>query len=166
MDIPLSIFLDIFIAVLLIVTIGYALTLSKRLGSLRGDKRELHEMALSFEKATTRAETSISELSASIDLLQERIKRAESLRDDLIFLVERGNNTADSLENLVRAARDNAGIRTGPSGDEGFAENKKAQDAPTLVRPSGGSIDSPEPLTKDMMSDAERQLIKALQSTD
>ena len=166
MDISLSIFLDIFIAVLLIVTIGYALTLSKRLGSLRGDKRELHEMALSFEKATTRAEASIAELSASIDLLQKRIKRAESLRDDLIFLVERGNNTADSLESLVRTARDHLGIRSGPSRDEKFVESKKAQDAPKLVGPRGGSIDTSEPPTKDMMSDAERQLIKALQSTD
>ena len=166
MDISLSIFLDIFIAVLLIVTIGYALTLSKRLGSLRGDKRELHEMALSFEKATTRAEASISELSASIDLLQKRIKRAESLRDDLIFLVERGNNTADRLESLVRTARDNVGIRSGPSGDQGIVESKKAQGSPALVGPSGGSIDTSKPPAEDMMSDAERQLIKALQSTD
>ena len=166
MDIPLSIFLDIFIAALLIVTIGYALTLNKRLGSLRGDKRDLQEMAISFENSTTRAEASISELSASIDLLQERISRAETLRDDLIFLVERGNNTADSLEKLVRATRDNVGITTRPSSDEGAIERKKAPDPPTVMRPSGGDIDVSEPLTKDMMSDAERQLMKALQSTD
>ena len=166
MDIPLSIFLDIFIAVLLIVTIGYALTLNKRLGSLRGDKQDLQEMALSFENSTTRAEASISELSASIDLLQDRITRAETLRDDLIFLVERGNNTADSLEKLVRAARDNVDVTTRLSSDEGAIEAKKAPDPTKLMRPSGGSIDASEPLTKDMMSDAERQLMKALQSTD
>ena len=166
MDIPLSIFLDIFIAALLIVTIGYALTLNKRLGSLRGDKRDLQEMAISFENSTTRAEVSISELSASIDLLQKRIKRAESLRDDLIFLVERGNNTADSLEKLVRAARDNVGVTALPSSDEGAMENKKTPEPSTVMRPSGRSIDASEPLTKDMMSDAERQLMKALQSTD
>ena len=166
MDIPLSIFLDIFIAVLLIVTIGYALTLNIRLGCLRGDKRDLQEMALSFENSTTRAEASISELSASIDLLQDRITRAETLRDDLIFLVERGNNTADSLEKLVRAARDNVDVTTRLSSDEGAIEAKKSPAPTKLMRPSGGSIDASEPLTKDMMSDAERQLMKALRSTD
>ena len=58
------------------MTIGYALTLNKRLDSLRGDKRDLKDLALSFEKSTTRAEESISDLSVSINLLQERITRA------------------------------------------------------------------------------------------
>ncbi len=166
MDIPLSIFLDFFIAVLLIVTISYALTLNKRLGSLRGDKRDLKDMALSFEKSTTRAEESISELSASINLLQERITRAESLRDDLIFLTERGNKTADSLEKFVRAARDNASIPAGFSSEDAAMKSKNTPDSPPVVQSSGGSSHASEPVTNDKMSDAERQLMKALQSTD
>ena len=113
MNIPLPLLLDLSIAVLLIVTIGFALTLNNRLSVLRKDKEELEKLALNFGDATTRAEKSIGELGASLNVLQERIKRAESLREDLVFLVERGNGTADSLEGLLRTARDQVGVMPG-----------------------------------------------------
>ena len=86
MSIPFSLILDIFVAVLLIIMIGYAFTLNKRLGTLRRDKGELQKLALSFGDATLRAEESTVQLRATIDVLQERIKRAESLREDLVFI--------------------------------------------------------------------------------
>ena len=45
-------------------------------------------------------------------------------------------------------------------------KSKNAPDPPPVMQPSGGSSYASEPATNDMMSDAERQLMKALQSTD
>ena len=166
MTIPFSLILDIFVAVLLIVMIGYAVTLNKRLGTLRRDKEELQKLALSFGDATLRAEDSTVQLRATIDVLQERIKKAESLRDDLVFLVERGNGTADALEELVRTARDKVGVVPGPASrdtltDEEPVRSREALASTSQSAPKAGA----EALSNgDQMSDAERELLRALRS--
>ena len=172
MNIPFSLFLDIFVAVLLVVTIAYAVTLNKRLGTLRRDKEELQKLALSFGDATIRAEESTGQLRATIDVLQERIKKAESLREDLVFLVERGNGTADNLEELVRAARDDVGVNPRPATREPApAPAKEASTASARPAPTADAADRPaaerpgaERPGADQMSDAERELLKALRS--
>ena len=169
MNIPFSLLLDIFIAVLLIVTIGYALTLNNRLGVLRRDKDELQALALSFGESTIRAEESIAHLSETIDVLQERIKRAESLREDLVFLIDRGNSTADTLEELLRSTRDNAEIMPRTSVKDTAhkpVQNTKA----TKVVPELDSRIDPDfnrsDLAKDdTISDAEREHLRALRSS-
>ena len=40
-----SLIVDLFVAILLVVTIGYAIVLNRRLGKLRGDKAELEKLA-------------------------------------------------------------------------------------------------------------------------
>ena len=162
MSIPFSLILDMFVAVLLIVMIGYAFTLNKRLGTLRRDKGELQKLALSFGDATLRAEESTAQLRATIDVLQERIKKAESLRDDLVFLVERGNGTADTLEELVRTARDKVGVMPRPASRETVANEEPAPLA--AASQSALKADAEARSTGDQMSDAERELLKALRS--
>ena len=164
MSIPFSLILDMFVAVLLIVMIGYAFTLNKRLGTLRRDKGELQKLALSFGDATLRAEESTAQLRATIDLLQERIKKAESLRDDLVFLVERGNGTADTLEELVRTARDKVGVMLRPASRETVINEEPAPLAATSQ--SALKADAEARSAEDQMSDAERELLKALRSAD
>jgi len=44
--VPLSLMLDILIAVLLVVTIVYAIILNRRLGNLRRDREELEQLAI------------------------------------------------------------------------------------------------------------------------
>ena len=46
----LSLILDILLASLLVVTIGYAIMLNKRLDALRSDKDELRRLAGDFER--------------------------------------------------------------------------------------------------------------------
>jgi hypothetical protein len=166
---PLSLILDIVLAVLLIVTIGYAVALNRRLGALRQNKDELERLARGFVETTSRAENGIGELKSMTEILQERIERAESLRDDLVFLTDRGNATADRLEGVVREARDN---------DRGAqpAATKPAQPAverTATVKPQAPPAQKPrEPLSAgpgdrinaDGVSDAERELLKALRS--
>ena len=68
-----SLILDILVAFLLVVTIGYAMVLNKRLGLLRRDKGELDKLALSFTDAMGRADDSIATLKSTADVLQDRI---------------------------------------------------------------------------------------------
>lgn len=159
MNIPFSLILDIFVAALLVVTIAYAVTLNKRLGTLRRDKEELQKLALSFGDATVRAEESTGQLRATIDVLQEQIKKAEALRQDLVFLVERGNGTADTLEELVRRTRDDADVNPPPA-----PASRPAPSAPAPTPRPAPKTDAADRPAADQMSDAERELLKALRS--
>ena len=107
---PYSLILDSLVALLLVVTIGYAYVLNTKLSSLRRDKSELEKLAMSFANATIRAEESIGKLKTTTDVLQSRMSKAESLRDDLVFLTDRGDGAADRLERYIRDARDIAGV--------------------------------------------------------
>jgi hypothetical protein len=97
--------LDILVAALLATTIGFAAVLNHRLGKLRRDRNELEKTAAEFRQATARAEDSVGKLKISTDALQEKIDQAQSLCDDLVFLIDRGGTTADRIESEVRATR-------------------------------------------------------------
>ena len=100
---------DIAIAVLLVITISYAVVLNRRLMSLRRDRKELEKVAGKFEKSFGRAQESITKLKTSTEELRQGIRKAESLREDLAFLLDRGGSAADRLEAAVRAARKEGG---------------------------------------------------------
>ena len=101
----LSLGMDIAFAVLLVITIGYAAVLNRKLGSLRRHKEELERLAVTFSQSTARAEDSIQRLKNTTDVLQKGIDKAQGLRDDLAFLINRGSLAADRLEEGVRGAR-------------------------------------------------------------
>lgn len=175
----LALILDILLAVLLIITIGYAWVLNKRLGNLRRDKGELEKMALNFHTATDRAEESIVRLNVNVEVLQDSIKKSELLRDDLIYLSERGTAAADRLEIAVLAAMDEAGVSPAPARK---TEKSKLQDAPPIpegIKPQDNpkskkqqstlKADPIDLTSSDLRSDgdvtdAERELLKALRS--
>ncbi len=168
-----SLMLDVLVALLLIVTIGYAMVLNRRLSSLRRDKEQLEGLALNFGDSTVRAEKSIGELRASSEMLQDRIDKAKALRDDLVFLVDRGNGTADRMEDLVRAARDDLGIspkpaNAPPAAAAAAAAAPPASDAAPIRKapnPLAGIEDGAKTGDDDgQASAAERELLKALRS--
>ncbi|MCP5366033.1 MAG: hypothetical protein H6907_17910 [Hyphomicrobiales bacterium] len=105
--------LDILIAVLLVVTIVYAIILNRRLGNLRRDRQELEQLAKTFADATTRADESIGRLRATAEELQQRIDAARSVGEDLAFMSDRGESLADRLEGAVRTNRG----RAAPAGE-------------------------------------------------
>ena len=98
---PYTLIIDIAVAVLLVVTIAYAMTLNKRLTRLRKDKKDLESLARTFGESTMRAEENINQLRTVAQALDIQMERAQSLRDDLAFLADRGGSTADRLEELV-----------------------------------------------------------------
>lgn len=98
----ISLVLDIIIAVLLMLTIAYAVRLNQRLLQLRSDKNELLVLAKTFAEATVRAEKAIVNLKVSSETLSTEITKAEAIKDDLAYLVNRGGHTAEDMVDDVR----------------------------------------------------------------
>lgn len=94
--------LDVVLALLMSGTIGMAAVLNRRLCEMRQHRQQLELLASTFRDATGRAEEGISTLKISSENLQEQLAKANSLTDDLRYLIERGDNTADRLEAGVR----------------------------------------------------------------
>ena len=139
-----TLILDVVLIGLLAVTIGYAIALNRKLTQLRRNKGELQQLVATFTQATLKTEDSIGRVVTGTEALQERINKAQGLRDDLAFLIERANSAADRLEDGVRATRPKAPAAPAPGA--------------TGVRPAD-SEDGIEP-----RSDAERELLKAIRS--
>ena len=175
-----SLIVDLFLAVLLVVTIGYAIILNKRLGSLRRDKAQLEKLSVSFGDSTVRAEESIEKLMTTSEFLQDRLESAQSLRDDLVFLIERGGQAADKLEDLVRESRNMAGVGPRPGRDtltepepaietagETVREPAKAEPVTLTADPQEAPVvQTPAAKTEDgeLRSEAEQELLEAIRS--
>lgn len=153
---PYTLIIDVAVAVLLVVTIGYAVTLNRRLQRLRKDKKDLENLARTFGESTLRAEENINQLRTVAQALDIQMGRAQSLRDDLAFLNDRGGSAADRLEELVREARDGLGaVPTPPR-----AAETPAAKTPAQKRTMTATKDE----TQDVegRSEAERELLRAL----
>lgn len=101
--------LDLVVIALLIPTIVYAVVLNRRLAALRRSRDELAKVVASFNDATMRAEAGIPKLKKATTeanlALKDRVEKAQTLRDDLAFMVERAEELASRLEGAVRVAR-------------------------------------------------------------
>lgn len=128
---PYSLIVDILVAGLLVVTIGYAVRLNKRLGMLRRDKGELEKLAATFAESTVRADDSLGRLRATADMMQRQIDSAQALHDDLAYLVDRGEKAADRLEDAVRYSRE--------------FDRRPAQNSPAPETESEEPVPAPQP---------------------
>ncbi len=178
-----KVILDLIVSVLLIATIGYAWMLNQRLSSLRKNRDDLAKTISAFNEATVRAESSIPKLRKAAEesgqTLQERVEKAQSLRDDLAFMIERADTMANRLENAVRSARAD-GVKAAPEprgnaqvgiGQAGMGQVGTAS-APTMPPPRmagnrAAAIAAAAAASEgesDDRSEAERELLRALQS--
>ncbi|MGE5502940.1 MAG: DUF6468 domain-containing protein [Actinomycetota bacterium] len=152
-----KIILDILVSVLLIVTIGFAIRLNGRLSALRKNRDDMAKIIVNFNEATVRAESSIPKLRKAAEdagqALQERVEKAQSLRDDLAFMIERADTMANRLENAVRSARTE--VRSAPQAQGRISGGKAA----TVAAAAAASEQD-----GDERSEAERELLRALQS--
>jgi cell division septum initiation protein DivIVA len=94
---------------LLIATLFHALRLERALGVLKRDRGALELLVAGFNASTFQAETSVARLRQAAEGagrdIAHRIDAGTTLKDDLAFLIERGDRLADRLESLVRQAR-------------------------------------------------------------
>jgi hypothetical protein len=173
MDDKLNLLLDVIIIVLLAATIVYAVILNSRLAQLRDNRDDLARLVAAFNDATARAESGIPRLRRAAEeagtALQERVEKAQTLRDDLAFMIERADSMAGKLENSVRLAREE--VRTPAA-----AAPAMPQVAPARGSRKGAGATAEPPLppepeephfsesAEDERSEAERELLRALQA--
>ncbi len=100
--------LDIIVTVLLAVAIGFAYVLNRRLAAFRSARTDFEQFIERFNTAAGRAEAGVNALKLSADAtgraLQQSIARAQALRDEIAFLVERAEPMLDRLSAAHRLA--------------------------------------------------------------
>jgi chromosome segregation ATPase len=100
---------DIVVAFLLLATIIFAVLLNRKLSMIHNSRQELQALLDHFSKSLNRAEDGIIELRKAANSigngLDSQVKKAVALKDDLVFLIERGETLATQLEDGIRKAR-------------------------------------------------------------
>jgi hypothetical protein len=109
---PLPLAADGIVSILLLITICYAMILSRKLNALRRDKVALKALVTQLADASASAEAGVAGLRAAAHdigrTLEKKLQDAQSLRDDLVYMIERGGATADRLEGTMRTRREAA----------------------------------------------------------
>ena len=157
--------LEIALIGLLLATMFHAVRLERALGVLKRDRAALEELVAGFNASTRAAEQGIVRLKEAADGAGRQIARqvdaASRLKDDLVFLGERGTVVADRLDQLVRAGR--AIERAGRAIELAPAPPAARLSRPALVAAADGPPEdgpAPEPVRRP--SQAERDLMRAL----
>ncbi len=101
--------LESVLLILLAATLFHAIRLERALSVLKRDRAALESLVEGFNSSTRTAELGIERLRAAAEGAGRQVERqaetASGLRDDLLFLIERGERLADRLDALVRTAR-------------------------------------------------------------
>ena len=101
--------LDAALAGLLLLTIGYCWRLSKKVSALNSSRKELQNIIKEFDRAITKADTSITSLKTLSQEADEQLKRhiekARFLTNDLAFLTHKGDSIADRLEGGIASPK-------------------------------------------------------------
>ena len=145
--------LELVLVGLLLVTLVHAIRLERALRLLRSDRAALGDAIAGFDDNARQAEAGIGRLhTASAEtarLLTQRVEQGGSLKDDLAFLIERGESLADRLDGLIRSSRP-------------LAQTAAAAMPAVAATPPPASM--PGIATATVRSKAERDLLLALQS--
>jgi hypothetical protein len=150
----LEISLNLIVIFLLIPTIVFAVILNRRLEILRNSRNDLGRLIEAFNEATTRAEAGIPRLKQAADStgksLKEQIQKAQTLLDDLAFMIERAETSAGKMEKVLPVREQN------PVADLMASENAAAdkKDAPSGRR-KRPIVESPEDLISSAISAAQ-----------
>jgi hypothetical protein len=143
--------LDVVVILLLVPTIVYAIILNRRLTALRRSREELSKVVNSFNEATMRAEAGIPKLKKATTeanhTLKDRVEKAQTLRDDLAFMIERAEELASRLEGAVRAARTEGAAVHGPAAAPATAAPRPLTETAAPARTYGAGMSAPSTLS-------------------
>lgn len=110
--------LNIILLVMLAVMIGYCIILNKRLKDFRTIKQEMGDIIGQLNASTTHAQNSIKEFKNIVleeeKKLDEKLKRAAELADELDMINETGSNLADRIERGLIGGNTQQNIDEGP----------------------------------------------------
>ncbi len=114
-EIIIKILLDGAVACLLAATIFYCVKLNVRIKLLQDSKSELAVLIGQFDVSTKAAVESIQEIHRASrkigENIQAKLDKANYLANDLEFMIERANKTADKIDRQISDGRDDAGGR-------------------------------------------------------
>jgi Domain of unknown function (DUF6468) len=137
------------IILLLVITIGYAMVLNRKLGVLRQARGEMEKVFADFAAATGQAESGLKALQQGSGeaavALAGNVSDACRLADEMAFLVKKGNEIADRLEVAISASR-----KVGPLTAPTPAPMQAA--APLPQAPAAGGADR---LSREARSEAD-----------
>lgn len=172
--------LDGLLIVLLLATIVYAIILNRKLNRLRGNHDELEVFVDKLNVACARAEAATAGLRSAGEsgrsVFRDAASKAEALRDELVFLVERADIVAGRLASASEGTTVVPGKKTDPepvgSGDAAkkpakrgnAGQRKTSADVRSADRPSGKRGGGDDGETKTPRSEAEKELLKALRN--
>ncbi len=146
---------------LLLATLFHAMRLERALGVLKRDRAALEELVSGFNASTRAAEQGIERLKDAADGAGRHIARqvevAGRLKDDLVFLGERGDALADRLDHLVRAGRSLETTSARPAIRPTLVRETSPMQPPETDDAMGAAAVSPR-----LRSQAERDLMRAL----
>ena len=93
--------IDGILIILLVATIFCAVSLSRRLSSLRSDKKNLEKLMSEFHHISEKADKSLTGIRATAEEVSRELAEANaksrSMRDELAFLVERADRLAEKI---------------------------------------------------------------------
>lgn len=148
------------LVLLLAATLFHALRLERALGVLRRDRAVLEQLVSGFNGATLEAQASIDRLRGTADGAGRQIARqidaAGALKEDLLFLIERGGQLADRMDALVRSAR----LASETRSNAALSESRGGASITAAQRPV--AMADSEPAAPRVRSQAERDLLNAL----
>ena len=159
--------LEIALIGLLLATMFHAVRLERALGVLKRDRAALEELVAGFNDSTRAAEQGIERLKQAADgagrQIARQVEAANRLKDDLVFLNERGTTVADRLDHLVRSGR-SLDLATGrpatPSAPAPMSEPAPEPAPHEMPLPEVPPLDPTG--TPRLRSQAERDLMRAL----
>jgi hypothetical protein len=156
---PISMTLDLILAALLLITLGFGLRLDRRLKTLQASQADFATAVADLDRAAGRAETGLAELRGAMDeavgLLAGRIETARNLAAKLETLTTEGAAVAErpsssaqrSALDRVWARPANAQRRVGASE---APLTRTRDDALTLRRPAPAA---PSPRSRALVDD-------------
>ena len=161
----MQIILEIGLVLLLGITLVQAIRLERALGVLKRGRAALEPLVEEFDSSTRQAEAAIQRLHDAAEGVGRQIGRqadtALALKDDLAFLVERGDRLADRIDGLVRTARPLASERPRLVAERAWSTFTEADVPAPAEAPVPAEAPPPERGPR-VRSQAERDLLKAL----
>lgn len=161
--------LNILLVLLLLPTVVYVALLQRRLSSLRADREAVEMVIERMNEATRRAEASLKGIRQAAEqakvTLDEPVTRAQALRDELMFLVQRADAAGERLAGGLSS--DGGGGTAATAAAPAAAERARRAKPAGERRAAAGKAPAepaPGPETDEVRSQAERDLMNALRN--
>lgn len=150
--------LEILVAILLGLTIGYCIILNRRLAIMRDSQGEMQKIVRLLNEAVNRAALSVEDMRRHAQSVSEelngKIKSGRAIVDELGLMVQSGNNIADRLA---------SGSSERPVNGKKQAQRKTPQDSLRRTLAVSG-IEAADPRSSEHGVQAKRELRQALET--